>query len=70
MDILRKEWNITYSVHDKEGGLDEHFVVLPSFLKVLWCLITRGRNACCIYIWTSVRVVKALTLEDCDEAMW
>lgn len=27
-----KEWNITYAIHDGEGGLQEFFVILPSFL--------------------------------------
>lgn len=52
-----KEWNITYSMHDGEGGLDEFHVILPSFLKVLWWFIARGRRACEIYIWTTGRAV-------------
>ena len=50
-----KEWNITYSIHDGEGGKDEFFVILPSFWKVLWWFVTRGRRACEIYIWTSAQ---------------
>lgn len=50
---FRKEWNITYSIHDGEGGRNEFFVILPSFWKVLWWFATRGRKACEIYIWTS-----------------
>ena len=51
-----KEWNISYAMHDGEGGLNEFMVILPSFLKVLWWFIGKGRNACHIYIWTSNRV--------------
>lgn len=51
-----KEWNITYSIHDGEGGKDEFFVILPSFGKVLWWFVTRGRRACEIYIWTSGQI--------------
>lgn len=50
-----KEWNISYALHDGEGGLDEFMIVLPSFLKVLWWFIRKGRKACEIYIWTSGR---------------
>lgn len=50
-----KEWNITYSIHDGEGRLDEFFVVLPSFLKVLWWFVRSGRKACHICIWKSAR---------------
>ena len=51
-----KEWNITYAIHDGEGGLQEFFVILPSFRKVLWWFIGRGRKACQIDIWTSGRI--------------
>lgn len=51
-----KEWNITYVIHDGEGGLNEFFVILPSFRKVLWWFIRRGRKACEINIWTSGRI--------------
>ena len=51
-----KEWNITYAIHDGEGGLDEFMIILPSFLKVLWWFIRKGRKACEIYIWTSGRM--------------
>lgn len=51
-----KEWNITYSIHDKEAGLNEFFIVLPSRLKVLRWFITRGHRACQIDIWTSARI--------------
>ena len=53
---FRKEWNITYGIHDGEGGLQEFFVILPSFRKVLWWFIRRGRKACEINIWTSGRI--------------
>lgn len=51
-----KEWTITYAIHDGEGGLNEFFVILPSFRKVLWWFIRRGRKACQIDIWTSGRI--------------
>ena len=51
-----KEWNISYAVHDGEGGLDEYMIILPSFWKVLWWFIRKGRKACQIDIWTSARV--------------
>lgn len=66
MITLRKEWNISYTMHDGEGGLNECLVVLPSFLKVLWWFLVRGRKACSIYIWTSARVIQCLELEDLD----
>lgn len=69
MEVLRKEWNITYSFHDGEGGLDGYFIVLHSFWKVLRWFVAKGRKACYIYIWTSGRVIQELTLEDCDETM-
>lgn len=53
-----KEWNITYAIYDGEDGLQEFSVVLPSFRKVLWWFITRGRRACQIDIWTSARIKK------------
>lgn len=53
LNKLVKEWNITYSIHDGEGGRDEFFVILSSFWKVLWWFVTRGRRACEIYIWTT-----------------
>lgn len=52
-DRIVKEWNITYGIHDREGGLNEYFIILPSFWKVLWWFIRRGRKACLIDIWTS-----------------
>lgn len=51
-----KEWNITYSIHDGEGGKNEFFIILPSFWKVLWWFVTKGYRACEIYIWTSARI--------------
>lgn len=66
MLILRKEWNISYTMRDGEGGLNESVVVLPSFLKVLWWFLVRGRKACNIYIWVSARVIQRLRLEDLD----
>lgn len=57
MEIVHKEWNITYSFHDGYGGMNEFFVILPSFWMVLWWWIRRGRKACCVYIWTSSRVI-------------
>ena len=56
MNKIVKEWNITYSIHDGEGGLQEFFVILPFFRKVLWWFLTRGRRACEIYIFTSARI--------------
>jgi hypothetical protein len=50
-----KEWNISYALHNGEGGLDEFMIILPSFRKVLWWFILKGRKACEIYIWTSGR---------------
>lgn len=40
-----KEWNIVYQIHDGMGGLEEFFVILPTFRKVLWWFVTRGRKA-------------------------
>ena len=50
-----KEWNITYSLHDGYGGLLDFFIILPSFWKVFWWFIRRGRKACEIHIWVSGR---------------
>ena len=55
MAKLIKEWNVSYDVHDGEGGLDESLIVLPSFRKLLWWLLRHGRKCCYIYIWTSGR---------------
>lgn len=52
MDKWIKEWKITYSIHDGEGGLDEFLIILPSFWKVLWWFIRKGRKACMICIYT------------------
>ena len=49
------EWNIEYDISDGVDGLDEFFVVLPNFLKVLWWFVRRGRKACHICIWRSAR---------------
>ena len=47
------EWNIVYSVHDGYGDLTEYVIVLPTFTKVLWWFIRKGRKACEVYIWVS-----------------
>lgn len=52
-----REWYITYEIHDGEGGLEEFMVVLPSFGKVLWWFIRKGRKCCYIYIWQSGRKI-------------
>lgn len=57
MNKIAKEWNISYSIHDGEGGLDQFMIVLPSFWKVLWWFIQKGRKACEIYIWTCERTI-------------
>lgn len=48
-----REWNISYEIHDGEGGLDEFMVILPSFRKVVWWFVRTGRKCCHIYIWQS-----------------
>lgn len=55
MAKFNKEWNISYALSDGEDGLNEFMIILPSFWKVLWWLIRKGRKACGIYIWTSGR---------------
>ena len=52
---MKKEWNISYAMHDGMGGLNEFMVVLPSRLKVILLFLRHGRRCCDIYIWTSVR---------------
>lgn len=52
-----REWHISFEIHDGEGGLDEFMVVLPSFRKVLWWFIKKGRKCCHIYIWQSGRKI-------------
>lgn len=49
------EWNVSYNIHDGEGGLDEYLIVLPSFRRLVWWLMRHGRKCCYIYIWTSGR---------------
>lgn len=52
---MKKEWNISCAEADMHGNaLDERFIVLPSFWKVLWWFIRKGRRCDYIYIWTSV----------------
>ena len=48
-----REWNISYEIHDGEGGLIPGMVVLPSFRKAVLWFIKRGRKCCHIYIWQS-----------------
>ena len=52
---MKKEWNISYAMHDGMGGLNEFMVVLPSWWKVILWLFRRGRRCRDIYIWTSTR---------------
>lgn len=52
---MKKEWNISYAMHDGMGGLNEFMIVLPSWWKVILWFLRRGRRYCDIYIWTSVR---------------
>ena len=47
------EWNICYASHDGCGGLNEFFIVLPSFWKVVWWMVRKGWRYHEIYIYTS-----------------
>lgn len=59
MKKVIKEWNITYCIFDGIDGLDDFFIVLPSYLKVLWWFITKGRKACQIEIVVTGRLRSA-----------
>lgn len=52
---MRKEWNITYAIHDGYGGKDEHFIILPAWWKVALWLLTHVHKCCEICIWISWR---------------
>lgn len=52
----RIDYNISYSFFDGEDELRDFMVVMPSYWKVIWWFIRRGRKACQIYIWTSNRI--------------
>lgn len=52
---MKKEWNISYAMHDGNGGLNEFLIVLPCWWKVILWFLRRGRRCCDIYIWTSAR---------------
>ena len=49
------EWNIHFVRGDIEDGTEESFVVLPSFLKVLWWFLRTARRCTKIVIYTSVK---------------
>lgn len=51
------EWNIAYTRGDIEDGTDTSFIVLPSFLKVLWWFLRTARHCTRIMIYTTVREV-------------
>ena len=38
------EWNIHFVRGDIEDGTEESFIVLPSFLKVLWWFLRTARR--------------------------
>lgn len=41
-----REWNISYEIHDGEGGLIPGMVIFPSFRKAVWWFIRKGRKCC------------------------
>lgn len=47
-----KEWNILYQKYDQYGCLKEYLIVLPSWWKVLWWMIRKGRRCYCVDIWS------------------
>ena len=47
------EWNIHYVRGDIEDGTEEFFIVLPSFLKVLWWFLRTARRCSQIVIYTT-----------------
>lgn len=47
------EWNIHYVRGDIEDGTEESFIVLPSFLKVLWWFLRTARRCSQIVIYTT-----------------
>lgn len=49
------EWNIHYVRGDIEDGTEEFFIVLPSFLKVLWWFLRTARRCSQIVIYTSAK---------------
>ena len=52
----RIDYNVRYSFWDpSEDELRDFMVILPSYWKVIWWFVRRGRKACEIHIWTSVR---------------
>lgn len=51
-----KEWNISCAEADLSGNaMDSVYIVLPSFWKVLFWFIRKGRQYDYFYIWTSKR---------------
>lgn len=62
-----KEWNICYSVFDGIDSKMEYFICLPSFWRVLWWFVRKGRKACEMNIWVSGRLADD---EGIDDDIW